>query len=502
MSVSSDYKKLTDEYSDSFDYSKKETVIILAAGHGKRIKSKVSKMLHKIWEIPTVERVYNSCRRGLKNANTILVVGIKADDVIKTLGKKESLIYAYQEIQYGTGHAVQIALEKIDASKYDGTVFIFPGDMGLIDTETVEFFRNKFLESSSDMMVLTGMYEGDIEKNYYGRIVRVKDKDAEDKPSGNDKGNVIEIIEYKDIVSLSDTEPYVTNYKGKKYSFTKKELLEIREFNSGVFAFRFKPLSELINKISSNNAQKEIYLTDLIALFNRSGYKVSAVTPDRQYVLMGFNNKSVLREMDNIARELAYEKLKDIVMIHDPEDFFIDDEVIDYILEMDKNGEPLDIEIGKGAYLGRGVKPNYNVKFNKNCYLSGSIELGKNIIIHDGAHLSCFENQNISVGDNTQIYWNDVIKGQVKIGNNCAIESGVRITGSDDSPVIIGNDVTIKGTTYIFGSEIGDKLLIEHSVLINKIIKNPNSDGSFFKVRFYIPEAEGTKAIEDKKAHL
>ncbi|AFN73793.1 N-acetylglucosamine-1-phosphate uridyltransferase [Melioribacter roseus P3M-2] len=500
MSGNDNYKKLTDEYSDSFDYSKKETAIILAAGHGKRIKSKVSKMLHKIWEVPTVERVYNACQRGLQNANAILVVGIKADDVIKTVGKKESLIYAYQEVQRGTGHAVQIALEKIDSSKYDGTVFIFPGDMGLIDQATVAFFRNKFLESSSDMMVLTGMYDGDIGNNYYGRIVRAKDRDAEGASSGNDMGNVIEIIEYKDILSLNDTEPYVTNYKGRKYSFTKKELLEIREFNSGVFAFRFKPLSELINKISSDNAQKEIYLTDLIALFNKNGYKVSAVTPERQYVLMGFNNKSVLREMDNIARELAYDKLKDIVMIHDPEDFFVDDEVIDYILKMDKNGEPLDIEIGKGAYLGRGVKPNYNVKFNKNCYLFGSIDLGKNITIHDGAHLSCFENQTISVGDNTQIYWNDVIRGQVKIGSNCAIESGVRITGSDDSPVIIGNNVTVKGTTYIFGSEIDENLLVEHSVLINKKVKNPNADGSLFKVRFYIPETEGAEAIEDKKA--
>ncbi|MGK9475348.1 NTP transferase domain-containing protein [Melioribacter sp. OK-6-Me] len=502
MSVNNNFKELTDEYSDSFDNTKKETAIILAAGHGKRIKSKVSKMLHKIWEVPTVERVYNACQRGLQNANTILVVGIKADDVIKTIGKKESLIYAYQEQQLGTGHAVQIALEKIDATQYNGNVFIFPGDMGLIDAETVEFFRNKFLESSSDMMVLTGIYEGDIEKNYYGRIVRVKDKDADGNSSVNDRGNVIEIIEYKDILNLSDTEPYFTYYKGKKYSFTKQELLEIREFNSGVFAFRFKPLSELINKISSDNAQKEIYLTDLISLFNRNGYRVSAVTPESQYVLMGFNNKSVLREMDNIARELAYNKLKDIVMIHDPEDFFIDDAVIDYILEMDRQGEPLDIEIGKGAYIGKGVKPNYNVKFNKNCFLLGSIELGRNIIIHDGAHLSCFENQKITIGDNTQIFWNDVIKGRVKIGNNCAIESGVRITGSDDSPVVIGNDVTIKGTTYIFGTEIGENLLIEHSVLINKTVKNPNTDGSLFKVRFYIPEAEGVNAIEDKKAHL
>ncbi len=83
-------------------------------------------MLHKIWEIPTVERVYNACAKGLSSANIIIVVGIKAEDVIQTIGKREFVIYAYQEYQNGTGHAVQVALEKIDSSKYDGTIYVFP----------------------------------------------------------------------------------------------------------------------------------------------------------------------------------------------------------------------------------------------------------------------------------------------------------------------------------------------------------------------------------------
>lgn len=491
-------KDLVLSYSDNFNYSKKETAIILAAGHGKRIKSQTSKMLHKIWEIPTVERVYNACTKGLDNANIIIVVGIKAEDVIKTIGKKNSVLYAYQEFQNGTGHAVQIALERIDVSKYNGTVYVFPGDMGLIDAETVKFFKEEFLRSNSDMMVLTGIYEGNVQDNYYGRIIRVKDKDIKGRKAGKDKDKVIEILEYKDILNFDDKKKYRIKYKEKTYAYSKKELLENREFNSGVYAFKFKPLSELITKLGSNNVQNEIYLTDLIALFNKNNYSVSAISPKQQYVLMGFNNKSVLKEMDAIARKLAYEKLKDLVVIDDPEDFFIDDEVIDEILKMDKLGEPLDIKIGKGVYVGKGVKPNYNLNIMKNVYLLGNIRFGRNVTIRENAHLSCFPNQTLTIGDNVEIFWGDIVKGNVTIENNCSIESNVRITGSDEFPVVIGKNVTIKGVTYIFGSIIEENTFIEHSVLIKKkIVKPTNFTGDHFKVRFYVPKVEGEEAVKD-----
>lgn len=485
-------------YSDNFDYSKKETAIILAAGHGKRIKSQTSKMLHKIWEIPTVERVYNACAKGLENANIIIVVGIKAEDVIKTIGRKNSVLYAYQEIQNGTGHAVQIALERIDFSKYDGTIYIFPGDMGLIDADTVRFFKDEFLKSNTDMMVLTGMYEGDVKNNYYGRIIRVKDKDVKGRKSGKDKDKVIEILEYKDILNLDEKKKYKLKYKKKEYAYSKKELLENREFNSGVYAFRFKPLSELITKLESNNVQNEIYLTDLIALFNRHNYSVSAVSPKQQYVLMGFNNKSVLKEMDAIARKLAYEKLKDMIVIDDPEDFFIDDDVIEELLKMDKQGEPLDIKIGKGVYIGKGVKLNYNLNLMKNVFLQGDIRLGRNVTIRENAYLSCYPDQTLNIGNNVEIFWSDVIKGNVSISDNCSIESGVRITGSNEFPTRIDKNVTIKGVTYIFGSIISENIFIEHSVLIKKKIIIPKDfAGEQFKVRFYLPPVEGIEAIRD-----
>jgi bifunctional UDP-N-acetylglucosamine pyrophosphorylase/glucosamine-1-phosphate N-acetyltransferase len=220
---SSEIHSKVKELSTTFN-SSNEVAIILAAGHGKRIKSQKSKMLHKIWEIPTVERVYNACHYGIENINSIIVVGIKAQDVMEVIGKRASNKFAYQEVQNGTGHAVQVALKEIMGEFQEGIVYVLPGDMGLLDDVSMSDFRNEFINSDSDMMVLTGIFEGDPMLNSYGRILRVKTKDDKGNDSGKDSGKVIQIMEYKDILALKDDVAYKLNYKNKSYSFSKKEL--------------------------------------------------------------------------------------------------------------------------------------------------------------------------------------------------------------------------------------------------------------------------------------
>lgn len=493
------YSKI-EEYSTFFDYTQKEIAIILAAGHGKRIKSQRSKMLHKIWEVPTVERVYNACKEGIPKINLLIVVGIKATDVIEVIGNREQTQFAYQKEQHGTGHAVQVAMEKIDSSTFDGIVYVLPGDMGLINQKTMEMFRKDFLNSASDMMVLTGRYEGNPIYNNYGRIVRVKDKDINGNLSGDDVNRVIEIIEYKDILKLNDKEPYLLDYNKKTYSYTKEELIQNNEFNSGVYAFKYKQLEALINTITSNNAQNEIYITDLISIFNKNGYKVGAVSPEEQHVLMGFNNKSVLREMEAVAREHVYHQLKDIIDIADPEDFFIHESVVADILKLDELNIPLDIRIGKGVYIGKGVKLNYDIELKKNVVVKGNVHFGQKVVIWENVLLSCYENQTFQIGNNVEILWGDIIKGNIEIKNNTKIESSVNMTGSDEYPLRIGSDVLIKGTSYIFGSIIDDGVHIEHSVIIKKHVNRlVKKDGTIQTVKFYLPMPMGVDAIEERK---
>lgn len=490
--------QLVKEYSAEFNYNLSDTAIILAAGHGKRIKSQTSKMLHRIWGVPTVLRVFESCRKGIENINSIVVVGIKADDVTKVVGKKERTLFAYQSEQNGTGHAVQVALNTFDSNRYEGNIFVLPGDMGLIDPETITTFRNNFVQSGADMMVLTGLYEGNHLENYYGRIVRVKEKDINGVPSLNDFRKVIEIIEYKDILGLPEEKPYTAEYNEKKYTFTRDELLKNNEFNSGVYVFKAKHLTGLINKIESNNVQKEIYITDLISIFNNNSLTVAAVSPKEQYVLMGFNNKSVLKEMDAIARKNAYETLKDIIEIDDPDDFFIDDQVIENIIAMDKKGKPLDIKIGKGVHISAGAVLNYNLNVEKNVFIDAAISFGENVTIKENVHLTAFAGQKIILGNNVSILWGNIIKGNITIGDDCVIESGVNITGSGELPVLIGNNVTIKGTSYIFGSQIGNDFLIERCTLINKQVEKPQSySGTVFHLKNYMPHPEGVEAIKE-----
>ncbi len=487
--ISSEVYSKAKEFSTKLN-SSNEVAIILAAGHGKRIKSQTSKMLHKIWEIPTVERVYNACKLGIENINTVTVVGIKALDVMDVIGKRESNKFAFQEKQNGTGHAVQIGLKEIENDFKDGVVYVLPGDMGLLDEASMKKFRDDFISSGKDMMVLTGVYDGNPMENSYGRIIRTKE--------GNGDGNVIRIMEFKDILALTDSKPYELAYRNKTYSYTKQELIDIKEFNSGVYAFDFKKLIELINKISSDNAQNEIYITDLIELFNQKGYSVGAVRPNEHYVVMGFNDKSVLKDMEAIARRNIYEKLKNIIQIDDPDDFFIHDTVVSELIEMDKNGVPLDIKIGKGAYIGKGVKLNYNVEIGRAAYINGNVVFGKNIIIWRIVHLSTFPNQTLTIEDKVKILWGDIIKGNIVIGENSTIESSVNMTGSDEFPLRIGRNVLIKGSSYLFGSVVDDNVIIEHSVLIKKKIKaEKDKNGNVKAIRFYIPETEGKDLLSE-----
>ena len=274
--------------------------------------------------------------------------------------------------------------------------------------------------------------------------------------------------------------------------------MKLNEFNSGVYAFNYKKLIELINNISSNNAQNEIYITDLISLFNFKGYSVGAVSPINQYVVMGFNDKSVLKEMDEIARHNVYEKLKNIIEIDDPYDFFIHDSVVNDLIEMDKKGIPLDIKIGRGAYIGEGVKLNYNVDIGRAVYINGNVIFGKNITIWRIVHLSTFPNQILKIEDNVKILWGDIIKGNIIIGENSTIESSVNMTGSDEFPLLIGKNVLIKGTSYLFGSVVDDNVTIEHSVLIKKKVKaEKDKFGKIKPVRFYIPDTEGKDLLSN-----
>jgi len=459
--------------------------IILAAGHGKRIKSEKSKMLHEIWGKPSVCRVCDAAARGLDSDNQIVVVGKKALDVAEKLGRKKGRVFVYQEEQRGTGHAVQIALAHAQLRGYSGSVFIFPGDMGLLEETTVKKMKERFYGSDCDMLALTGTFEGAVEDNYYGRILT----------STRYPDRIIEIKEHRDILAMEESH-YEVEYGNGIERFTPGEMLNIREFNVGVYAMKTEPLRKLVKHIDSNNVQGEIYITDLIKIFNDRSMKVCPHRVRDNQLVVSFNVKSVLKQMDDTFRSMVYEKLKDIITIDDPEDFYIAEETVEAIIRMDSEGPPLDISVGKGVHIGPGITLNRGVAVEKNTILQGTAVLGSGVFIGESVLLSTFPGQVIRIGDGSRVLRGNVIKGSVDIGSGTVIESGVRITGSTGEPVKIGDNVLIKGMTYIYGSIIENELLIEHSILkCRRVRKVVLENGEVQPVKYILPSPEGLDAV-------
>jgi len=484
------------ELSDGFDAGASSVAVILAAGHGKRIKSETSKMLHEVWGKPTVVRVSEAARTGLGVDNQIIVVGIKARDVGEALGKKAHRQFVFQAQQKGTGDAVLTALDSIP-DDFNGAVYIFPGDMGLLSSDAVSKFKTDFEKAGCDMMVFTGMFQGSSADNYYGRILRVPEKDVDGRSSGEHCGKVIEIKEHKDILALNADESYRVEYKGQVYAFSRAQLIETREFNTGVYAFKAEKIKAHIHEMTTDNVQGELYLTDMIHIFNRHGLTVRASAAEDNHTVLGFNVKSVLKEMENYARENVYDVLKDIIMIADKDDFFIADEVVAAIVEMDKEQGPLDINIGKGVFIDKNVTLAKGIRIGNQAHITGNVVLGPGVQIHENVFISTFPQQTLKLGANTEVYHGVNLKGNLHIGNDCRIESHVSITGSDQCPARIGDRVTVKGRSYVYGCVIEDDLWIEHSVLKCKhVAKVLKKDGSVQKVRYVLPIPEGLDSIE------
>lgn len=470
---------------DKIDPSYPEVSVILSAGHGKRIKSEKSKMLHEIWGKPSVRRVCDAALKGLASPNQVIVVGKKALEVARALGKKKNRVFVFQEEQNGTGDAVRTAIGHKKLTSYTGDVYVFPGDMGLLSENIVLQLKENFKACKCDMLVMTGCFEGKTEDNYYGRIIKSRKND-----------NVIEIKECKDILAMDKDAVYTALSRDKNETFSREELLNIREFNTGVYAFRIDLLKKFINSITADNVQGEIYVTDLIKIFNDNGYIVDSSQVENNNLAVAFNVKSVLKRMEETFRNMIYNRLKDIVTIDDADDFFIAEETVEDIIDRDREFPALDIKIGKGVFLSEKIKINRGLTIGRNSQLKGNVHIGQNVRIGENVFISTYPDQLIEIGDNTHIFHGNVIQGNVKIGRNVRIETGVRITGSTAHPVIIGNNVLIKGMTYIFGSVIEDDLLIVHSILNNMHVeKVEKKNGEIQPVKYILPYPEGLDSI-------
>lgn len=387
--------------------------VVLAAGEGKRMKSKNSKVVHKICGKALIEWVVDaagSC--GIKES--VIVVGHRQDQVRGCLTDRVS--YAVQEKQLGTGHAVMQAGEYLEGK--DGHVIILCGDTPLITGDTIDKTIKFHIENKCSATVITADFE---DPSGYGRIVR------------DGKGNVLKIVEDKD-----------ASIKEKS----------IKEINSGIYCFNIKELLNSLKELSNDNVQGEYYLTDTLEIILGKGGKVGAVKISDPDEILGINDRVQLAKAGEIIRSRIMEMhMRAGVTLIDPKSTFIDHSV--------KIG--MDTVIYPGSYIEAGseigedsiIGPNSRIVRSN---IGNGTEINNSVIIES------------TVGDNTHIGPFAYLRPGSKIGNNVKIGDFVEVKKS-----IIGDDTKVSHLTYIGDAEVGSNVNLGCGVVVvNYDGKNKN----------------------------
>ena len=239
----------------------KRFAIVLAAGQGKRMKSKLYKVLHPVCEKPMVGHVVDTLKE-LNAARIVAVVGHGAEAVQAYLGDKAE--YALQAQQCGTGHAV-MQVESLLANE-EGMSLVICGDTPLITKETLEQLFDVHVKKGAAATLLSAILP---QPAGYGRIVR----DA--------NGSVLGIVEHKDCNA---------------------EQLTIQEINAGTYCFDNRKLFEALKQVTNNNAQGEYYLTDVIAILQQAGETIAAHILEDPNEATGVNDRAALAEVEHVMR--------------------------------------------------------------------------------------------------------------------------------------------------------------------------------------------------------
>jgi bifunctional UDP-N-acetylglucosamine pyrophosphorylase/glucosamine-1-phosphate N-acetyltransferase len=263
-------------------------IVILAAGKGTRLKSALAKVLHRAGGRTLVEHVVRACQ-PLKPREIVAVVGHQADDVSATVAPL-AVKTVLQEPQRGTGHAILVARRAISSRvKF---ALILPGDAPLIRAETLAALARAHRESGAAATILSAEIENPAG---YGRILR------------QDDGSVAAIVEDSALAG---------------------EQRAIREINSSIYCFTLEKLWPCLAALKPQNAHKELYLTDAIALLKQKGEKVQAVLATDPEEVLGCNTRADLAAVDAVFRRRKRADIMDAgVTIELPETVLIDPEV-------------------------------------------------------------------------------------------------------------------------------------------------------------------------------
>lgn len=374
--------------------AKDAAIVILAAGKGTRMRSELAKVLHRAGGRPLIEHVVRACQ-PLKPAQLLAVVGHQAAEVsavAEALGAETVL----QQPQRGTGHALQIARRKIRRSAK--VVIVVPGDAPLLRPETLAALLDTHRRGEAAATILSAELSDPTD---YGRVVR------------DSAGRVQAIVEEK---------------------AASPEQRAIREVNSSIYCFTLAKLWPCLNALRPNNAHRELYLTDAIALLRERNERVLAqIAPDPNEIL-GCNTRAGLADIDRIFRARKAAAMMDAgATIYLPETVVIDPEVV----------------VGTDTVIEPGVQLLGDTRIGARCLIrTGSIlnnaRLGDDVVIeaHSTVHSSRLA-AHASIGPFARLRPGSDIRAGVHIGNFVEVKNSVVHEGAKAGHLTYLGDATI-----------------------------------------------------------
>ena len=367
--------------------------LILAAGQGKRIKSNLPKVLHKVCGKEMVKHVIDTVKKAeIQDIN--LIIG-KGAELVEEKTKDTGVTYSLQAEQLGTGHAVKCAKKFLENKS--GVVAVFTGDTPLIKQSTVESLINDHINNKNAATILTAMVD---DPTGYGRIVR------------DESGKVLKIVEHKDC---------------------NEEELKIKEMNSAIYCFDIELLVKSLDKLNNNNKQGEYYLTDVIGILKDEGYSIGAVVTDIEETI-GVNSRVQLAEAEEILRNrINTIHMENGVTLIDPKTTYIG----------------ADVEIGKDTIIYPNNILEGNTVIGENCLLYQNSRI-KDSVIGNEVDIQSSVILDSKIGDNTTVGPFAYIRPDSIIGKSTRIGDFVEI-----KKATIGDGTKVSHLTYIGDAEVG-----------------------------------------------
>ncbi|PZD94870.1 bifunctional UDP-N-acetylglucosamine diphosphorylase/glucosamine-1-phosphate N-acetyltransferase GlmU [Paenibacillus sambharensis] len=371
----------------------KKMAIVLAAGQGKRMKSKLYKVLHPVCGKPMVGHVLDTVRDA-SCERVVVIVGHGAEAVQGYVGDRAEFVL--QAEQLGTGHAVRQA-ESLLGSE-EGTTIVICGDTPLVTAATIQSMLALHASSGASATVLTAELD---DPTGYGRVVR------------SAGGAVERIVEHKDCSA---------------------EEREVREINTGTYCFDNKKLFEALANIRNDNAQGEFYLTDVIGLMKEAGDVVQAYCTSDLAEAIGVNDRVALAEAEKLMRERIIKRhLLGGVTIMDTTNTYIEDSVT----------------IGADTVLYPGTVLRGRTVIGEDCHIGPQADITDSVL-NSGVQVKYSVLLEAEVGDNCAIGPYANLRPGSRLDRDCKIGDFVELKNAS-----LGEGSKVSHLSYVGDAIVG-----------------------------------------------